>query len=191
MAPERNKFFEEYNRLAELAGWPNRLDPSLAFESPDLRAALALWRRLAGTRELPLRTDLTPKLMKGFLPKVAIMDVLRENGRTRFRIRVTGTALERNFGGMTGKFLDECLPEPFRTRWDATLNVSLQARCPARTFGRMEFRDQTYLNIETFYAPMGADASAPDSILIVVHTEPNTADAKSARVSHVLDISRT
>jgi hypothetical protein len=191
MASGRDRFFDEYNRQAELAGWPNRLDPSLSFEAQDLREALAVWRNAAGTRLLPLRTDLTPKLMKSFLAKVAVLDVVREDGRTRFRVRVTGSALDRNFGGMTGKFLDESLPEPFLTRWVATLNVALQAQGPARTSGKMEFRDQIYLNIETFYAPMGADPSAPDAILIVVHTEPNKMDAKAGLQSHVLDIARS
>src|SRR5512146_2050545 len=115
--------FEAYNRRAERDRWPNRVDPTLSFEAPLLCEALAVWRAAAGTRPLPLRTDMTPRLMKHFLAHVAVLDIVRENGRTRFRIRVTGTALERTFGGMTGTFLDESLPEPFRSRWEATLSV--------------------------------------------------------------------
>jgi hypothetical protein len=163
--------FDDYNRLAERDRWPSRVDHALSFDAPLLREALAVWRSAAGSRPLPLRTDMTPRRMKRFLAHVAVLDVVREHGRVRFRIRVTGTALERTFGGMTGTFLDESLSEPFRSRWVATLNVPLVARCAVRSVGRVEFRDQSYLVAETFYGPMGADIAAPDSMLVVVHTE--------------------
>ena len=188
MRARSDTIFEEYNRRAELVGWPNRVDPTLSFEAAELREALAVWRSAAGARALPLRSDMTPKLMKRFLPQVAVMDVVRDKNRTRFRTRVTGTALERTFGGLTGSFIDETLPEPFRSRWEATLNVPLLARCAARASGRMEFRDQTYLKIETFFGPMGADIAAPDSMLVVVHTEPHTAKTKPVFLSPTVEI---
>jgi hypothetical protein len=163
--------FDDYNRHAERDHWPSRVDPALTFDAQLLREAYVSWRGAAGKRALPLRTDMTPRVMKRFLAHVAVLEIVREPDRTRFRIRVTGTALERSFGGMTGTFLDESLPEPFRSRWHATLNVPLFARCAARSVGRVEFRDQTYLKAETFYGPMGADIAAPDSMLVVVHTE--------------------
>jgi len=163
--------FDDYNRRAERDHWPSRLDASLAFEAPLLRDALAAWRAAADGRALPLRTDMTPRRMMRFLAHVAVLDIVRENGRARFRIRVTGTALERSFGGMTGTFLDESLTEPFRSRWEAALSVPLLAQCASRSIGRVEFRDQTYLVAETFYGPMGADIASPDSMLVVVHTE--------------------
>jgi hypothetical protein len=172
--------FEEYNSRAERDRWPSRLDATLAFEAPILREAHSVWRKAAEGRALPLRADMTPRLMKHFLANVAVLDIVRTAGRTRFRIRVTGTALERTFGGMTGMFLDESLSEPFRSRWEATLSVPLRAGTAARSLGRVEFRDQTYLKAETFYGPMGADFAAADSILVVVHTE--TTQAPTATV---------
>jgi PAS domain len=169
--------FDEYNRLAERDRWPSRVDPALAFEAPELREALAVWRKAAGDRALPLRAVMTPRLMKRFLAQVAVLDIVRAAGRTRFRVRVTGTALERTFGGMTGMFLDETLSEPFRSRWEATLLVALRAGSAVRSVGRVEFRDQTYLKAETFYGPMGDDIAAPDSMLVIVHTETTKAPA--------------
>ena len=169
--------FDAYNRSAERDRWPSRVDPALAFEAPELREAHAVWRKAAGARALPLRSDLTPRLMKHFLAKVAVLDIVRAAGRTRFRVRIVGTALERTFGGMTGQFLDETLSEPFRSRWEATLRVPLLAGAAARSIGRVEFRDQTYLQAETFYGPMGADIAAPDSMLVVVNTVTTKAPA--------------
>jgi hypothetical protein len=162
--------FEEYNRRAALDGWPTRVDSTLAFEAEELREAHAVWKAAAAGRPFPLRADMRPRLMKRFLSQVALMDIVREAGRTRFRIRLTGTALERTFGGLTGRFLDEALPEPFRARWNATLMIPLSARCAVRSIGRVEYLNQTYLTAETFFGPLGADAQAPDSMLLVVHT---------------------
>jgi hypothetical protein len=170
--------FEAYNRRAELDGWPSRVDATLAFEAEELRAAHVVWKCAAAGRPLPLRADMRPRLMKQFLSQVALMDIVRQAGRTRFRIRLTGTALDRTFGGLTGCFLDEALPEPFRSRWDATLQVPLLAKRAVRSLGRVEYRDQTYLLAESFFAPLGADAEAPDAMLVVVHTHSDQAPDK-------------
>jgi hypothetical protein len=162
--------FEEYNGRAELDGWPSRVDARLAFEAEELREAHSVWKEAAAGRSYPRRSDLRPRQMKRFLSQVALMDIVRDKGRARFRIRLTGTALERTFGGLSGRFLDEALPEPFRSRWDATLKVPLLAKCPVRSIGRVEYLNQTYLTAETFYGPLGADATEPDSMLVVVHT---------------------
>jgi hypothetical protein len=148
---------------------------SLSFEAAELHEALAVWRSAAKGRELPVRTELTPRLMKKFLPSVAIVDVVRNLERTRFRVRLSGTALEQTFGGLSGTFLDESLPKPLRQRWEATLNVPLVGQCPARSFGRVAFRNQNYLKVETFFGPMGTSPASPDSILLVVHVEPSVA----------------
>jgi len=161
---------EEYNRRAELDGWPSRVDSTLAFEAEELREAHAVWKAAAAGRPHPRRADLRPRMMKRFLSQVALMDIVRDEGRARFRIRLTGTALERTFGGLAGRFLDEALPEPFRSRWDATLKVPLLAKRPVRSIGRVEYLNQTYLTAETFYGPLGIDAAEPAAMLIVVHT---------------------
>lgn len=178
LAPDLSAF-DEYNRRAQNDRWPSRVEPALDFEAPSLREALSVWRKAAGERALPLRTEMTPRLMKHFLSQVAVLDIVRAAGRTRFRVRLTGTALERTFGGMAGNFLDETLTEPFRSRWESTLNVPLLAQCAVRSSGRVEFRDQSYLKAETFYGPMGTDIAAPDSMLVIVHTE--TTQAPTAR----------
>lgn len=168
--------FDEYNRRAERDGWPSRVDATLAFDAPLLREALAAWRAAAGERALPRRIDMTPRRMKRFLSHVAVLDIVREAGRTRYRVRVAGTALERTFGGLAGRFLDEALPEPFRSRWAATLKVPLSARCAVRSIGRVEYLNQVYLTAETFYGPLGDDPAEPDAMLVVVHTHDKVPD---------------
>ena len=124
MTAESDRIFEEYNRQAELTGIPNRVDPTLAFRAPELREALEVWRRAAKGRVIPCRVDMTPKVMKGFLRHLLIIDVLPAAGQPRFRIRISGTEVERMLGNLPKGFLDENLPEPFLSRWQAVLNLA-------------------------------------------------------------------
>src|SRR5260221_4605598 len=166
---------EKFNSEATRDGWPIRCDPSLGFVARPLRTALAVWRTAAGDRPWPARADLTPRAMKSFLPDLSIVDVERSNRGLRFRARVTGTNLARTFGNAPGKFLDEVVPSPFLERWQAMLRLALEVGGPVRTTSRVDFREQTYLHVETFYAPLGEPGMAPDAVLIVAHVESNAA----------------
>jgi hypothetical protein len=160
-----------FNARAEAAGWPTNCDPALDFESPLLREALALWREKAGARRWPSRADLTPRLMKGFLTNVAIVDVVRAEGKLRFRTRVTGSEIEYYYGSAPiGTFLDDAVPEPFRERWSAGWGLALDVEGPVRTTGRLEFRKQEYLNTENLVAPLGE--TLPDAVLQVSVFQP-------------------
>jgi len=180
MAATNPSAVDEYNRRAERSGWSSRFDSTLAFEAVELREALAVWRAACNGQRFPARADLTPRLMKTFLGQVAILDVVHAAERIRFRVRLAGTVLEQTFGGMSGQYLDESLPEAVLKRWEATLNLPLQLRGPARSFGRVEFRNLTYLKAETFFGPLGNSPSVPDAILLVGHVESNVAQNKPA-----------
>ncbi len=182
MAGPADTVFDEYNRLGASGGTSHRADPSLAFESADLRAALEVWRSAARERPIPLRSDLTPRAMKGFLPKVAIVDVHRAAGRTRYKVRTVGTQLERIYAGMTGKFLDECVEPAIFAAWEATLELPLRSGVPVRFVGRVAFRKYDYLSLETLLAPMGTDPGAPDSVFIALHAR--SAAAKTNQSTH-------
>jgi hypothetical protein len=170
---------EEYNHRAERSGWSSRFDATLSFEAVELREALAVWRAACNGNCFPARTELTPRRMKSFLGQVAILDLVPAAERIRFRVRLSGTVLEQTFGGLSGHYLDECLPDPVLQRWEAALNLPLQLRGPARSLGRVEFRNQTYLRAETFFGPLGSE-TVPDAILLVGHVESSVARHRRA-----------
>lgn len=164
---------QAFNARAAAAGWPTHCDATLDFESPLLREALAVWREKAGARRWPSRADMTPRLMKGFLANVAIVDVVRAEGTVRFRTRVTGSEIERYYGSAPiGTFLDKSVPEPFRERWSAGWSLALDVEGPVRTTGRLEFRKQEYLKMESLVAPLGE--ALPDAVLQVSIFQPAT-----------------
>ena len=171
MTTASERIFQTYNRHAELEGIPHRVDPTLSFEAPPLREALAVWRESAKGRVIPCRVDMTPKAMKGFLRHLAIVDVVPEGKGTRYRLRISGTEIERTVGHLPNGFLEDIVPEPFRSRWQAVLDLALTTKEPIRVFGRMEFRERAWLSAEIFLGALGLYPEAPSAILIVAHFE--------------------
>jgi hypothetical protein len=104
---------------------------------------------------------------------VAIVDVVRMAGTVRFRTRVTGSEIERYYGSASaGTFVDEIVRAPFRERWSAGWELPLDVEGPVRTIGRLEFRNQEYLNTENFVAPLGEPGGLPDAVLQVSDFQP-------------------
>jgi hypothetical protein len=173
MTAPGDRIFETYNRHAELEGIPHRIDPTLSFQAPQLREALTVWRDAAKGRLIPCKVDMTPKAMKGFLRHLVIVDVVREPKATRFRLRISGTEIERALGHLPNGFLEDVVPEPILSRWRGVLDLALNTRCPMRVFGQVEFRERTYLSAELFLGALGIYPEAPSAILIVAHFEAN------------------
>ena len=163
---------ESYNRTASAEGWVQRADLRLEFSSAELRAALAVWRTAAGDREIPARIDLRPRSMKQFLPRLLLLDAVREDERTRFRIRHSGTAIDERFGANTGALLDEAYPEPYATRWTRMAGLPLRVRRPVRLSGNLGYQGMTYMTLEALLAPLGED-NAPDGVFLVLYLQPN------------------
>jgi hypothetical protein len=163
---------DEFNQWAERDGWTTRADGDLAFRSAKLQEAHAVWREACAGRTLAARADMTPRVMKNFLSNIVIWDVLRGGDAVRFRVRVMGTPLQRIWRGKAGDFIDEVVPEPYRSRWHRIAQLSLSLRAPLRCHGCVQFANQTYLNSETFQAPLAQEGEEPDAILFVHVVEP-------------------
>ncbi|HEY0106680.1 MAG TPA: hypothetical protein VGB91_11400 [Rhizomicrobium sp.] len=179
---------DEFNAWAERDGWSTRADGGLQFRSPKLKECLELWTRIAAGKTLPARGDLTPRAMKNFLSSVIVWDVLRGESGVRFRLRVMGSGPQRIWGGKAGDFLDEVVPEPFRTRWHRLAHLSLALRAPLRCHGTVQFANQTYYHSETFQAPLAGEGDEPDALMFVHIVEPKaflpTAKMGDLRKSH-------
>ncbi len=127
---------EEFNRFAERTAAPSRCDATLAFATPALTQALALWREKAGARAIPSRHDFDAHALKAYLPTVAIVEAVDESETRRYRFRLMGTAIADLLGDHTGKFIDQAVVSPFRERWSAAMSAALAAGAPLRPFGR-------------------------------------------------------
>lgn len=171
MTGEIERVFQRYNRHAELEGVPHRIDPTLSFRAPQLREALEVWRSAATGRVIPCRADMTPKVMKGFLRQLMLVDVVSSAKGPRFRHRISGTEIERVLGHMPSGFLEDIVPAPYFARWQGVLNLALTTRSPVRVFGKVEFRARSYLSAEIFLGALGIYPESPSAVLIVAHFE--------------------
>ncbi len=149
-----------------------RCDRDLSFIAKKPTGALGAWREVAGDRAWPARADITARSMKSFLADMAIIEIVKASDGNRYRSPLTGTGLEHLFGRAGGQFLDEVAPQPFRDRWIAALDLASTAGCPLRTIGRLEFREQDYLQVESLMAPTGPPGDAPHAILLVADVRP-------------------
>src|ERR1700741_4828134 len=81
----------------------------------DFSLLLAYWRRKRGDRAMPSRADIDPTELPGRLwPRLMLLDVVRQGGRTRFRYRLVGGGIQMAVGRNTaGKFVDDVFPPDF------------------------------------------------------------------------------
>jgi hypothetical protein len=137
-----------------------------------LREALSVWREKAGDHSWPRREDMTPRAMKNFLPRLAIFDVVKLPDRTRYRARLAGSWFEQRVVPMTGKFIDEVIPEPAVANFQSTLDLALVVG-PIRMFASgLKFQNKDYLDIEDFFAPLGDPGEPASAVLAVISSKP-------------------
>ena len=72
----------------------------------ELKKLLAYWLSKKGDRIAPSRSDIDPAEITQLLPYVALVDVLHDP--LRFRFRLAGTEIAMSYGlDLTGRYLDE------------------------------------------------------------------------------------
>ena len=162
-----------FNQWAEKRDWEARCDPDLAFESPLLRNLLAVWRDQAKGRVAPLREEMTARLLKPFLPSIAVIERL---GPERYRVRLMGTRLTQVLGHLQGKILEEEVSPENAARWHALFQLSLTERRPLRYAAPVAYSGAEYLRAEALHLPLSADGGEPTMLLIAAVFAPNAGD---------------
>jgi hypothetical protein len=159
---------DDYNEKAKVNNWVSLCDTSVTFSHPDLRRLLGLWRKHAKDG-IPLHREMTPRVLKSFLPDIAICErVTGDGGERRYRIRVMGPWLIQILGNFTGKHLDEVLEPRLLPRWQVALDATLADCVPLRFLGRTDTNAMSFLNGEYFVAPLLADDGSASFILAAI-----------------------
>ena len=157
-----------FNATAARQGWPVLCDATCEFTSSKLHEFLSLWRGIADNDRIPFRREMTARLLQPFMRSIALYErVAGEDGSRRWRVRLMGSTVVRFLGELTGKFLDEVVPEKFLPRWHAMGDVTLAIGLPARFLVRSDTFDKPYLVAEYFFAPLRADDRAASMVLMV------------------------
>ncbi len=144
---------DAYNAQSEAGGWEQFCDPELAFTHRDYASVIGLWKAQAGARAIPARADMTARVLKTFLPNVALKERVETNP-SRYRWRLMGTRVAQIIGERTGKFADENAAPRLAARAIASCDMTLDMATPLRFVGRVLARDKDHMASETLYLPL-------------------------------------
>lgn len=139
------------------------LDLQLAFETPSPRDLLELWGARRNGARLPSRDDFSFDDLRPYFGHLCIVDVLPEIDDLRFKL--VGTVIVETVGrDATGMLVSDVLPEPALRIY----RYLIQNATPARTHGRVEWRDKEFISHETLLLPLAADGAAVDQFLLMM-----------------------
>ncbi|HLT78395.1 MAG TPA: PAS domain-containing protein [Ferrovibrio sp.] len=145
-----------------------RLDPELRFKRPELPALVALWEDLRAGRRAPDRADFSPFVLRPYLPRVLIYEIVNEATVRRFRIRLYGTLISEYSGrDPTGKFVDETMSERAYADFDRGLSWVADNARPLRAAGSYYFVDRSFVRFESVTLPLTAGGSEIAQLLNV------------------------
>jgi hypothetical protein len=131
-------------------------------------ALRALWGRLKGDAQVPLRSVFDPEVLKPWLPNIVIVEAL--GPPTRFRVRLAGTAAV-GFAGrdFTDRFLDEVIPP---AHYAATIAPYVQAMASGQPVEDDILREQfiapdgTSLPVRRLVMPCSSDGHTIDRFVV-------------------------
>jgi hypothetical protein len=133
-------------------------------ESERLRRLFDYWTSKRARRALPARAALDPVDFAYALAGVALVDVLRDP--LRFRFRLVGTEIVHRDGtDLTGRYVeDHPLPE-YRALLRDSYSDVVAAAAPA-VFRRERLMDGKLRQYEVLYLPLAADGVSVDMLLV-------------------------
>ena len=159
-----------YNAVAQAHGWSAYCDSRLDFQWQPFCALHEIWDRARADAALPQRTALTARLLKDYLPCIAIYERFFEaDGTRRYRVRLVGTAYAQVYGELTGKVVDQMVSGEKLLRFNTALDETLNSPAPLRLIAAADIPDKSFLSAEYFLAPLADASGAPATILICAH----------------------
>ena len=162
------------NKNARLLNWPILYDASCQFSHPELSELLLLWRGMVDRGDVPRRQTMTARLLQPYLRIIALYERVAElDGSRRYRVRLMGGAVVQMLGELTGRFLDEVLPEKFLPRWYPMLDIPLATAAPLRILARVDTVEKSYIIGENFCAPLRAEDGEIKIVLIATCYDGN------------------
>ena len=158
-----------------------RADTTLEFDCPELNAFRDVWNEKA-KGSLPSRADFDARTLKPFLRHVSIVErATHPSGRPSYRYRFYGSALAQRFGEQTGQFIEMSIPPDRLKRWIAGYDAVLEGGVPMRFLSYFEIPRVSYLNGESFSAPLSNGGKKPTTVLAATYFTPKAmSQAESA-----------
>lgn len=156
---------QAFNDAAAQQGWPILCDETCDFSNPMLADLLTLWRNEAGDG-IPARNAMTARKLQPFMRNIAIYERIGEGEHRRYRVRLMGSGIVQYYGELTGKYVDDVVPERFLPRWYGLSDISLLAQKPVRLVLRADTFDKSYMVAEYLCAPLKSDDGKAKFVLL-------------------------
>ena len=147
------------------------VERSLAeIQSAMIVGVFSVWDAKRGTRPVPLRKELTPRVLSQYLPHLHLFDVI---GSGHFKVRVCGTVIARAMGrDTTGAELTLNDPRTLTHRTARVLQQVVTSQAPILLCTRRGAAPGTRVHrAESVWLPLSDSGSAVDQILAATAIE--------------------
>jgi hypothetical protein len=141
-----------------------RLDPTLAFDRPELRDLLGIWDARRQGRRMPARAELDPIDLKAHLGHLFLVDVERDP--IRFRYRLVGTKITNIVHrDVTGQYFEDIYSGRLLASMIEVQSWVVKERAPLRIFSRTGHpRNMVYV-YDGLLLPLSEDGEAVKMVL--------------------------
>jgi hypothetical protein len=175
------------NQKAVEQKWHHFCDPGLAFSDPRYTQFLSLWRRKAGTRSMPTRSEMTLRELKDFLRDIVIFQRNTVHPSS-YSWRLIGTKVTEVAGHHTGKTFEETIPAEHLPRWIECGDLILDGGQPLRFLGRVHISGREYLSAENLFVPLANDNGEPSYVMGLCHYTPRRSEEEESWENQIASI---
>jgi len=176
-----------HNQKAVQQRWNHFCDPTLAFSLPRYESLVAIWRTKAAGRNMPRRSDITPRDLKDFLRDIVLAQRVGTNPSC-YVWRIIGTGVTDVLGHNTGKTFDESVPPEHLARWIEIADLILASQQPLRLCGRVHIQGRDYLDAENLYMPLADGDDVPAYVLGLCHYTLHTIENENVWENEMVSI---
>ena len=135
------------------------------------RSLLKWWEDQRAERIAPARAEIDAYQLARYRDDVAMYEVVRLAGQTRFRFRFHGRGISLADGAdYSGRFLDQALPEEMQRSILAAYHAVLTLRCPIYTVRPTVDANGVPVKFERLLLPFSARGETVDDILTHIQT---------------------
>lgn len=142
---------------------------------PGMRRGYEYWNGLRRDGALPRRADIQPADIKDLLPHVALLDVI-DNGE-RFRYRLVGTSIAHHFGyDFTGRYMDEMFKEPDLSRFLGWFREAVRGKRIHYVSLQWKHHNKPYIRYERVLLPLAEADGVVNMLMSVTYYDFINAD---------------
>jgi hypothetical protein len=145
-------------------------DTGLELRHDDQRTLYDYWRARQRSGRLPARADIDPADLRHLLPRLALIDVLREDHDLAFRYRLTGTEIVNRAGrDPTGKRFEELYRGDYLQTANATYRQVVDTGRPHtsdRVYPLVPGRE--YMRYDRLLLPLAGDGVTVDMVMLLI-----------------------